>query len=374
MQHTIGRITRLLLALACLAGTAGCDPTGDSGQTEISGSGEMLRRTLEHDTIEREYFVHVPPQAVNSPPLLVALHGYGSTATGFQKAYDLNAHADKHGYVVVYPQGSHFTVGDSSPEAFLVTSWNDLAANGEPRPEGPHCADNAVEYPCPPECGTCNQCDWTSCNDDLGLIERILDSVQTEFATDKDRTYLLGVSNGAMMALQLGCRLSDRFAAVAPIIGQLAPGYACGPESDTPMLHLYGQRDNTVRYDGKPGGDGYIYTTAADTAAIWANALECASEPLHWETESSAEIGLQCTVYTGCAVENQEVVSCMDPEGEHDWSGQRVAGMPATCVTAEQLGSMPNKPVCPPSPPGIKHPGMDLVWQFVSQYDLQSAK
>ena len=371
MQATICRIAYLSLALVILSGAAGCSSPEDAGHAAVSGESKMLRRTMLHDNIEREYFVHVPPQVGDSPSLLVALHGYTSTATGFQKAYDLNAHSNKYGYVVVYPQGSHFTAGNSGSQSYLVTSWNDLAANGEPRPEGPHCTNESIDYPCPPECGACNQCDWTSCNDDLGFIERVLDSVQGEFSTDPNRTYLMGVSNGAMMALQLGCQLSDRFAAVVPIIGQLAPGYACGPESDTPLMHLFGQQDNTVRYDGQPGGDGYIYTTAADTASIWAAALHCSSEPARWGTENSAAIGLQCSAYVDCAVAGHEVVSCMDPEGRHDWSGQRVEGMPATCVTAEQVDSMPNKPICPPSPSGINHRGMDLVWDFVSRYELE---
>ena len=216
----------------------------------------MLRRVINHDGIEREFFVHVPDNAGDNPPLVVAVHGYTSTATGFQATHGVNRNADEHGYVVVYPQGSHFMVDDPASGPYRVTSWNDLASNMPPTAEGQHCTADADKYPCPAECGECNRCAWTSCYDDVGFFEKVMDAVQLEFETDSNRTYLLGVSNGGMMTLRLGCNMSDRFAAIAPIIGQLAPGYVCGPATDLPMLHLFGGEDNTVRFDGTPAGDG----------------------------------------------------------------------------------------------------------------------
>jgi polyhydroxybutyrate depolymerase len=328
----------------------------------------MERRTVFHDGIEREYFVHRPKAGGERLPVVIALHGYTSTATGFAAAHGLNRHADEHGYVVVYPQGSHFLASDSQGHAFRVTSWNDLAANRGPALEGPHCTADSDRYPCPPECGECKRCDWTACYDDVGFIRKVLDAVQSGYSTDEQRYYLLGVSNGGMMALRLGCNLSDRFAAIAPIIAQLAPGYECGPATDLPMLHLFGGKDDTVRYDGKAGSDGFIYTSAAKTAATWATAMACKQGPTHWENRDSRNAGLLCTAYSDCRVAGQEVVSCMDPEGEHAWPGQFVQGMPATCVTAEQFESLPGQPHCPEASGAYEHFGMDLVWDFMSRY------
>lgn len=332
----------------------------------------MERRTLRHDGVEREYFVHVPATGGEALPVVVALHGYTSTATGFAAAHGLNRHADEHGYIVVYPQGSHFLANDQQGRATRITSWNDLAANRGPALEGPHCAADSDHYPCPPECGACKRCDWTACYDDVGFIEKILDAVQAGYSTDTQRYYLLGVSNGGMMALRLGCDLSDRFAAIAPIIAQLAPGYQCGPATDVPMLHLFGGKDDTVRHDGKPGSDGFIYASAAKTAATWAAALACKRGPELWENADSAGAGLVCAAYRDCRVAGQEVVSCMDPEGDHSWPGQSVEGMPATCVTAEQFASLPGQPHCPSASGAYEHLGMDLVWGFLSRYRTTS--
>ena len=66
----------------------------------VAQAGEqMLRRALQHDGIEREYFVHIPEGAIigeDELPLVVGIHGYASTATGFQAAHGLNRHADQH--------------------------------------------------------------------------------------------------------------------------------------------------------------------------------------------------------------------------------------------------------------------------------------
>jgi len=347
---------------------------GSTAQADES----MLRRTMEHDGIEREYFVHIPQGAIlgeDELPLVVAVHGYTSTATGFQAAHGLNRHADRHGYVVVYPQGSHFRTTGGDGQQYLITSWNDLAANLPEAGDGPHCSADSLRYPCPSECGECTRCAWTSCYDDVGFLDNVLTAVQAEFPVDAERLYLLGVSNGAMMTLRAGCNLSERFAAVAPIIGQLAPGYDCGPTTDLPMLHLYGGRDETVRYDGKAGqADGFIYTSARDTAATWAEAMACETGPTPWQNDVSAQAGLVCTAYSDCRVHGQEIVSCMDPEAEHSWPSQGFAGSSATCVTSEQFESLPDQHHCMPATGDYAHLGMDLIWEFFGRYRRASRK
>lgn len=346
----------------------GACSAGEQLPASTASDDSMLRRVIQHDGIEREYFVHVPDSASPGAPLVVAIHGYTSTATGFAAAHNLNPHADENNYIIVYPQGSHFAIDTPGGTGYRVTSWNDLAANLEPTPGGPHCIDDSTQYPCPPECGACGRCAWTSCYDDVGFIAKMLDEVTAEFETDPARTYLLGVSNGGMLALRLGCNLSERFAAVAPIIGQLAPGYACGPANDVPLLHLFGGKDNTVRFDGKPGGDGFVYTTAEKTAKVWADTLACDVGPATWENDYSRTLGVSCAAFTQCRSEGHEVVSCLDPDGGHDWPGQRVPSIPATCVTPVQYDSMPGQAPCPESTGADVHAGMDLVWNFFQQY------
>ena len=335
---------------------------------------EMHRYVMTHDGIQREYFVYRPPTApVDQPlPVVLALHGYGVTATGFQAIYALNRHARAHNYMVVYPQGSHFMGAfgeDPTTEEFFMSSWNDQVSNFTPGPGGrPQCTDDRLKYPCPPECGSCNHCAWVSCYDDFGFLNRVLDSVQSQHSTDVDRLYLLGNSNGGTMAMRLGCDMPARFAAMAVLLIQMPPGYDCAPQRSLPLLHLYGEKDDVIGHDGTPTSQGWIYTSAEVTAQTWARGMDCEAEPSPWHSEIGDANGLQCQAFTQCRVPGHQLVSCMDPEGGHEWRGQRLTDIPQDCASAEQRGSLPDQPHCQASRLDKQQWGMDLVWQFLSQY------
>ncbi len=332
----------------------------------------MLRHVIRHDGIEREYFVYVPRNAGNEKmPVVLSLHGFGTTATGMQGIYALNEHAQRHGYIIVYPQGSHFmgALGtDPTAEPFFISTWNDLASNFTPAAKGPHCTDDRLQYPCPPECGSCNHCAWVSCYDDVGFLMRVLDEVTVAFTTDIERYYLLGNSNGAILALRLSCDLGERFAATAALIAQMPPGFECAPPHSLPLLHLYGATDDIIGHDGTPTSDGWIYTSAADTASTWATGMGCKGEPEPWRTAITDANQLTCTAYTDCPGRNHQVVSCMDTLAGHEWRGQRLTEVPANCVSPEQRDSLPQQPACATGVDSSELWGMDMVWQFLSQY------
>lgn len=330
----------------------------------------LEHRNFQHDGVPREYFLHVPENVTGPLPVVIAIHGYTSTATGFAVFHDLRQHADDNGYIVVYPQGTHFVASDSE-RPYRITSWN-LFGDAAPDPgAGPQCTEDAYAYQLPPDCDTPDRCTWASCGDDNGYFEKLLDAVAAEFDTDTERYYVLGMSNGGMMTLRLGCDLSDRFAAIAPLNAQLANGYNCAPGSDLPMILLSGDKDNTVRGDGKPGGDGFIYESIANTTAKWADAMRCGAAEKPWVSTESEAAGLVCTAYSDCNIAGQEVVSCRDPEETHNWPARRPGGAWPTCVTSQQADSMPEQRLCEPRTESGPHLGMDLVWAFFSQYSRQ---
>lgn len=333
----------------------------------------LLRRSMTFGGIEREYFVYLPEgHRGNAPlPVVMGLHGFGSTASGFATTYDLNAHAKENGYIFVYPQGSHFqgALGDDpTAEPYLISTWNDEASNFTPTEAGPHCTDDRLKYPCPPECGNCNRCAWTSCYDDSAFLLRVLEEVTSEFNTDTTRHYLLGNSNGGGMAMRLGCDYPDRFAAIGVSIYQMPPGHTCGPDTGLPMLHLYGEHDDGVGHDGTPTSDGWIYTSAAENTHDWARAMGCLGEPAEWRTATTDANGLICEAYTDCPTSKEEVVSCMDPKAGHEWRGQRIEKIPVNCVTPAQSSSLPGQDPCPLLQSTESHWGMDLFWQFFQRY------
>jgi poly(3-hydroxybutyrate) depolymerase len=180
------------------------------------------------------------------------------------------------------------------------------------------------------------------------------------------------MSNGGMMVLRLGCSLSGRFAAIAPISAQLPAGFDCGPTTPLPMLHLTGGLDDTVRPDGKPSGDGFVYVSSVATTASWARALDCNAPVTAWETEESRLAGVVCTAYTDCGAEGQAVVSCIDPDETHNWPARRPGGAWPTCVTSQQADVMPEQQLCEARTVYGPHRGMDLIWSFFTRYRQQA--
>jgi polyhydroxybutyrate depolymerase len=213
---------------------------------------------------------------------------------------------------------------------------------------------------------------WATCNDDLGYFDALFDIVEANYDTDTSRYYALGMSNGGMMTLRLGCDRSSRFAAIAPIDAQMPAGYACQPNTLLPMIHFSGGKDDVVRSDGKPSGDGFIYVSVTDTAANWAASLQCESGPQPFETDLSRAAGLTCTSYSACEAGENAVVACSDPDETHNWPARRPGGAWPTCVTSQQAESMPEQRLCEPRQETGPHRGMDVIWEFFERFEQRS--
>ncbi len=280
-------------------------------------AGETSVRLLRAGELDRDYRLHLPvgysPDVAT--PVVLSFHGYtGSAASSELEVTGLSEHADEHGYVVVYPQSTSFSAGDDR-----ITSWNDLSCNGPPGLEGPICAQDAVEYTCPPECGDCGDCGWCSCHDDLAFVDALLDELEASLCVDLDRIYATGFSNGAMFVQRLGCERAERFAAVAPVHGTLARGFPCAPDAPVAIMEIAGRNDRAVPADGSRSVDGYYYTPVAEVIDAWAGAAsqDCDAVAVPYETPEAGAQELRCFERADCK-SDVEVVSC-SWDGEHVW-------------------------------------------------------
>ena len=317
----------LLFVVTCLVCTLASAESAPRAESRVSPGcgkrvsvalGESMVKTLKVGDLDREYRLHLPSgyDPETATPLVLVIHGYTNTAANIEEYTSFSRHADEHDYMVVYPQGTGFEVDGN-----LVTSWNDLACNVSPGPEGPTCTPTADDYPTPPECGEPQECDWCSCHDDVGFIEELLDSLEGSFCVDLDRIYATGMSNGGMMVQRLGCDLPDRFAAIAPVGGTLARGFNCAPGADPPisLINFYGTRDRTVPFDGSASDDGYFYTPSRQVLAKWAgpDSQRCDSDESPYSTSRDGVLELACVQRANCAT-GAEVVDCAF-DGAHDW-------------------------------------------------------
>jgi polyhydroxybutyrate depolymerase len=59
-------------------------------------------------------------------------------------------------------------------------------------------------------------------SDDVSFISQLVDKLTLNNSVDTKRAYVTGVSPGAMMTYRLGCELSSKIAAIAPVEGNMA--------------------------------------------------------------------------------------------------------------------------------------------------------
>ena len=331
----------------------------------------MTRYVLEHDGLEREYFVFLPSSYDGGKdyPVTIFMHGYGGTATGTEAevAQGLNFYAEKFGYVMVYPQSTWFMAGDSPETQWEATSWNHISDGFDKGPDGPICTDDATQYPCPPECGSCGQCGWTSCSDDVGFLEALVATVSASFKIDDESFFVTGFSNGAMMTHRIACDASELFAAVALVGGRVEPGFECTPTKKLPLLQINGGQDETVPHDGQASNSGYYYASTTSVTERWVDGEACGVNRKNWSSGAIEGIEVQCTV--ACGTTDHPSIDCVWPAGNHRWPGTLgFRGSNGYCVTELQSDSMPEQTICIAPDPAIEFWGSQLMFEFFDEY------
>lgn len=97
--------------------------------------------------------------------------------------------------------------------------------------------------------------DNKSSTDDFGFIESLLIELDSTYSIDNERVYACGYSNGSFFSYALACYMSDKIAAIGSVSGTMFEETTtnCTPSHPTPIIHLHGTCDNVVPQDG---GDG----------------------------------------------------------------------------------------------------------------------
>jgi polyhydroxybutyrate depolymerase len=286
------------VALVALGGSllvAGCGDDAAAGDVRCNGIGELTPLTspavthhfpIEHDGLNREYRLYVPPDYDGrSPmPLVFNFHGYTSNMDQQILFSDLNsksmaeADAGRGGFLVAYPNG----VGS-------LRSWNG----------GFCCGDASIN-------GV----------DDVGFALEVIEDIADKGCIDRSRIYTTGMSNGGFMSHRLGCEAASTFAAVGSVTGALGilPNQ-CQPSRPMPIIQLHGTADTLVNYDN----------AVVPSIEAWAAINGCNDAP----TQSFSMGDSVCDTYDGCD-DDVEVILCTVDGGGHCWFGQEFCPIGAT--------------------------------------------
>ncbi|TDC44690.1 hypothetical protein E1281_33010 [Actinomadura sp. KC345] len=99
--------------------------------------------------------------------------------------------------------------------------------------------------------------------DDPGFVAALQDVLVERFNADPRRLYASGMSNGGFFTSKMACE-NGRFAAFAPVAGQLGDQAACRPGRRVPIVMIHGDGDPLVPYG-----------TATAAAPFWARNNGC---------------------------------------------------------------------------------------------------
>jgi polyhydroxybutyrate depolymerase len=312
------------LIVVALCGLASCgsstsssasdSPTAPGGRLSVDGGTPTFTLasgsfTISHDGRRRHYIVHVPPRLASPNPLaIMVLHGGGGAADQMAPYTGMDALADQHGFVAVYPEGVAETLIPGNHH------WN--AGN----------CDGVIGK-------NCGGPTFRAGVDDVGFFARLLDELR---AQGVGKVFVSGISNGGMMAHRVGCALADRVSGIASVAGALAlPSVEpagtvrCVPARALEVLIIHARNDMHLPYEGGQtscSARDRLYPSVEYAVSFWRNANGCTEGPIPVHSRGNAN----CVAYSGCQC-GVEVRLCSIDEplgskiGGHSWPGAPLA-------------------------------------------------
>tara|TARA_B100001564_G_C20602055_1_gene653187 strand:+ start:229 stop:1290 length:1062 start_codon:yes stop_codon:yes gene_type:complete len=281
-------------------------------------SQSMMEHAIEHESLNRTYLKYIPTNInlENRVDLFIGLHGYTGTASGFEKQTSggFNDVAEKYQFIAIYPQGLYFNSIEKNSSSF-VSSWNDLVGSKTKTPNGEICSIEADIYPKYPNCNEGGRCSYTSCNDDLGFIKKIIDRAKEDYKI-RD-IYVLGMSNGGNMAQALACKYPTIFKGVVNIVGMQHKDLSCIPKQPVNFIIYGGMKDRVIPPIDIEASDGYFYEPMTNTFNAWSEQFECKSinqSTFIFYDNFEKNIASDCN-------NNVQIISLLNKDRGHLWPG-----------------------------------------------------
>lgn len=298
----------------------------------ISSAGDYARR-LNHGGRSRHYQVHVPQSALEDPhpPLVLVFHGGGGNPNAVRYQTGMNRVAEREGFVVIYPAGTHPLFTDR------ILFWHDGRISK-------HKAERDV--------------------DDVDFVRALLDDFDRFLSFDLSRVYATGISNGGHMSVRLAHELSDRIAAVASVSAQRRPGqYLPTPPRAVPILQMNGKLDEWSPFNG-----GEIPSSAflrkevlpAETVVrAWREHNGCPDSPAE-----ETRVGKAVMKRYGPCESGSEVEFWIIENGGHTWPG-------GEATNTEKTGRVGLLRIGPPVGPITRDIiGSEVIWSFFKRHRL----
>lgn len=230
-MHRAPALLSLVLCFACDgASTTDAAVGGDAAIETDASAPPSLPATVGPTDRPARLVVPSAHDGVTPLPLLVLLHGYSASGEAQDLYLGLSRTTRTRGFYLVIPDGTI----DSRGNRF----WNATPA--------------------------CCNFDGSTVDDSaylIGLVDEVSD-----LAPVRD-VYFFGHSNGSFMSYRMACDHADRVTAIAGLAGSdFLTEAECGAAQPVSVLHIHGDMDTTIPYEGLAAA----YPSAPEVVARWA--------------------------------------------------------------------------------------------------------
>jgi poly(3-hydroxybutyrate) depolymerase len=195
------------------------------------------RYQLPIDNEIRTYRLHLPKEKVDR--VIIGLDGLGGSGRRFAYYTGLHNVAGQ-GTVVAYPDPVKTT------QPGIKNGWNS---------------------------GFCCGSGWKSNKNDAKFVLEIVNELKRKYNLSPQRIYLVGFSNGALMAQRLIADYPDMFGGAAIVSGSIGANDArFTPKKPVPVILIHGEKDTIIPYHGGVGSSdkSFSWLSFEETTRAWA--------------------------------------------------------------------------------------------------------
>jgi polyhydroxybutyrate depolymerase len=247
----------LVAALIATIAVAAAPQTASAAGCSLTPTGGTITRTL----AGRTYLLNVPAGLTGTQvPLLLSLHGFGSTGSQDELFTGWTPFAAAHNFIVAYPQGR--------PSSY-TGAWDP----------------------------------YTATSPDPQFLKDVAADISATWCVNPARVHVDGWSNGAVMSQRTACSAADTFASVTsygggtPTLAGFATG--CTPSRPISVGLFAGQFD-------------FTYAGLAQNTSEWRAVDNCGATPAHTSDQYGSTDTYSCAAGT-------KVVSRVVSFTSHNW-------------------------------------------------------
>lgn len=288
-------------------------------------AGDLLQDEVAAKGKNRQFLIYLPEihKKLNYDqkiPLVIGLHGNGSSGKIFMEATNMNQFAEKHGFIAAYPDGSMNLYNQKN-----IFTWK------------------------PFDCCGLHNLKKKRLND-IEMLEELIDYMIEEYNADEKRIYIVGHSKGARLAYLSACLLSEKITAIGANAVNIPDYIILGQcETKVPFMHTHGAQDKCIPFltEGECGGcmtksftyNGTEFLKNASDAYCYpiSKSYDAAARSYKCREKEDFTIGenIFCRVQKDCDDKSRASICAFTNSG-HSWPG---SNEPEVCASSGNNGA-----------------------------------